>query len=462
MSSNPVITVNSICKDFHIYENPSDRLKQFIMPPMRKLLRFPEKNYFKNFSALKNISFEVYKGETVGIVGKNGAGKSTLLQIICRTLTPSQGQVSINGRVAALLELGAGFNPEYTGKENVYLNAAILGLSRSDVDARYEEIKNFADIGEFIDQPLKTYSSGMVVRLAFAVSINVDPDILIIDEALSVGDELFQRKCFSRLEEIKKNGATILFVSHSGATVVNLCDRAILIDGGEMLLGGEPKKIVELYQKLLYAQQSNRDEIRKNIKRNIDEINTESLVDLKDFAIDSQKKFRESLDPHLISSSTLEYISEGALISDPHIVCDGLGRVNNLVMGREYKYCYTVDFSKDCHNVFFGMLIKTVGGIELGGAKSSVNQYSAIPLIQGGSKLSIEFSFKCSLVPGVYFLNAGVNGVLSSNEIYLHRLIDAVTFRVLPEKDLLITGLIDFEIKDRIKYIDENSATEML
>lgn len=460
MSSDLAITVENICKDFHIYENPSDRLKQFFLPALQKVLHIKPKEYFTNYSALKNVSFNINKGETVGIVGKNGAGKSTLLQIICGTLNPSQGKVTINGRIAALLELGSGFNPEYTGKENVYLNAAILGLKKSDIDSKYKDITNFADIGEFIDQPLKTYSSGMVVRLAFAVSINVDPDILIIDEALSVGDELFQRKCFTKLEEIKKRGATILFVSHSGATVVNLCDRAILIDDGEMILNGKPKNVVGLYQKLLYAQPSTRQNIRENIKRSLNgevkESNQEDTLKKNgNLNIELLNSIQESFDPNLVPSNTIEYANEGAEISDPHISLDGFGRVNNLVIGQEYRYRYTVSFHEDCHDVLFGMLIKTVSGIELGGAKTAANQSSSIALIPNGTKLFVEYIFKCNLVPGVYFLNAGVSGAKSGSETYLHRLLDAVVFRVLPEKDLLVTGLVSFDIQHQI-YFDKN------
>jgi lipopolysaccharide transport system ATP-binding protein len=204
------------------------------------------KKYYREFWALKSVSFNVKRGSTVGIVGKNGSGKSTLLQLICGTLSQSNGEVETNGRIAALLELGSGFNPEFTGRENVYMNSAVLGLTKDEVDSRFQDIVDFADIGLFIEQPVKTYSSGMLVRLAFAVAINVDPEILIVDEALSVGDELFQRKCFARIEAIKNKGATILFVSHSGSTIVELCDSAILLDSGEVLASGAPKDIVAI------------------------------------------------------------------------------------------------------------------------------------------------------------------------------------------------------------------------
>ena len=235
-NTTPSICVNKISKHFQIYNSPKDRLAQMVLPKyLRSKLR-SDVNYFTEFCALKDISFNVYPGQTLGIVGHNGSGKSTLLQIICGTLQHTLGDVSINGRVAALLELGSGFNPEFTGKENVYLNAAILGLNEKEVTEVYDEIVEFAEIGDFINQPVKNYSSGMMLRLAFSVAISVTPDVLVIDEALAVGDERFQRKCFSRLEEIKRSGASILFVSHSASAILELCDQAIMLDHGEIQL----------------------------------------------------------------------------------------------------------------------------------------------------------------------------------------------------------------------------------
>src|SRR6185437_5576895 len=226
----------------------------------------PARAYFNEFWALRDVNFDVKRGETVGIVGRNGSGKSTLLQMICGTLTPTQGSVSIRGRVAALLELGAGFNPEFTGKENVRLSGLLYGLSDEELRERYQAILDFAEIGEFIDQPVKSYSSGMYVRLAFAVAINVSPEILVVDEALSVGDEGFQRKCFARIDAIRDSGATVLFVSHSASTIVDLCDRAILLDRGELLAQGTPRHVVSRYQKLLYAPADRAGQIREEIR----------------------------------------------------------------------------------------------------------------------------------------------------------------------------------------------------
>lgn len=216
MAEDFAIRVCNLSKSYQIYEKPSDRLKQFVLPRLQRTTGQERKQYYREFRALNDVSFDVRKGETVGIIGRNGSGKSTLLQIICGTLSPTGGTVETWGRIAALLELGSGFNPEFTGRENVYMNASVLGLSNQEIAACFDDIASFADIGEFIEQPIKTYSSGMAVRLAFAVAINVEPDILIVDEALSVGDELFQRKCFSRIEAIRARGRPSFCVSRSG------------------------------------------------------------------------------------------------------------------------------------------------------------------------------------------------------------------------------------------------------
>lgn len=246
MSSNS-ISIKNISKCFHIYENPINRLKQFFLPRVTKLIFQKHTSFYKEFWALKNISFQISRGETLGIIGKNGSGKSTLLQIICGTLAPTFGEVEICGRVAALLELGSGFNPEFTGRENIYMNASILGATKDEIDSRYDDIVSFADIGEFIDQPVKTYSSGMYVRLAFSVAINVDPDVLIIDEALAVGDIRFQSKCLRKINEIKKTGCTVIFVSHSSGHIEALCDKVIWLNDGEIKGIGAPAELMRAY-----------------------------------------------------------------------------------------------------------------------------------------------------------------------------------------------------------------------
>lgn len=242
----PAIRVRGISKCYQVYARPEDRLRQALMPRMQRLLRTPQRSYYRDFWALRDVSFDVRKGETLGVIGRNGSGKSTLLQLICGTLTPTSGSVEVNGRVAALLELGSGFNPEFTGQENIYMSGAVLGLTRREVDARYAAIVAFADIGDFVAQPVKTYSSGMFVRLAFAVIAHADADILVIDEALSVGDVFFGQKCMRFLRKFQETG-TVLFVSHDAAAVVNLCDSALLLDHGHLTMQGTAKEVSEAY-----------------------------------------------------------------------------------------------------------------------------------------------------------------------------------------------------------------------
>jgi lipopolysaccharide transport system ATP-binding protein len=272
LSDELAICVQDLSKCYQIYERPQDRLKQAILPKMgrtvSRILRIfgscitlPSRPYYREFWAVRDASFEVKKGETVGIIGRNGSGKSTLLQMIAGTLTPTSGNIKVQGRIAALLELGSGFNLEFTGRENVYLNGAILGLSREEIDRRFDAIADFADIGEFIDQPVKTYSSGMMVRLAFSVSVNVEPDILIVDEALAVGDAAFQFKCIDRLERLTRSGVTLLFVSHDLSTVKVFCNHAIYLDQGVIRAIGNADEVAELY--LLDLKNSQKQAVSK-------------------------------------------------------------------------------------------------------------------------------------------------------------------------------------------------------
>jgi lipopolysaccharide transport system ATP-binding protein len=448
-----VISLKSISKCYKQYAHPIDRLKELILP---------KKTRATEFWALKNIDLDICRGETLGIVGRNGSGKSTLLQVIAGTLTPTTGHREIKGRISALLELGSGFNPEFTGSQNVFFNGRLLGLEQHEIEARFDDIAEFADIGEFIDQPVKTYSSGMFVRLAFAVAINVDPDILIVDEALAVGDEAFQRKCFSRIRGFQEQGKTILFVSHTASSILDLCNWSILVEHGEILLAGSPKMIVSKYHKLLYCPteqvESLRDEIRDLSQSNL------SLVPSPDSSNYSSetlpvgkiaKKSQAFYDPNLKPTSTVYYISRGVEIVDPYISTIEGDKVNNLVRGEEYIYNYTVHFSETCHQVRCGMLIKTVSGFELGGAAShAIN--SLIDDIPANTTLKVEFKFNCLLHSGVYFLNNGVLGAIDGVETYLHRCIDAVMFRVQHEEDLLGTHIIDFQVEPNVSILKES------
>lgn len=451
MSSNDIaIRVEDVSMCFELYAAPRDQLKQFVLPRLQRMAGLKSNQYFREFWALKDISFEVKKGESVGIVGCNGSGKSTLLQIIAGTLSPTTGAVVTNGRVAAILELGSGFNPEFTGRDNVFMNATILGLSEAEVTDRFDEIAAFADIGTFMEQPVKTYSSGMVVRLAFALAINVAPEILIIDEALSVGDELFQRKCFSRIEAIRANGATILFVSHSSSAVVELCDRAILMDTGEKLAAGAPKQIVGRYQKLLYAPSDKCEEIRKQIRCADEHLVSahDSIENISTALTDSSEQ--ESFDPSLSPRSTIAYESSGAHIESPAVLTLAGELVNNLISGKRYLFTYTVRFSKDANYVSFGMLLKTVSGVELGGGRSAKSREHRLMGVKAGECYRVEFCFRCALNPGVYFLNAGVAGNVGDVDVYLHRILDSLCIRVIGHSNGFSNGIVDFDIVPEI------------
>ena len=250
------IRVQNLSKCYQIYDNPRDRLKQFVLPSLRRMMGKPPAHYFSEFWALKDVSFEVKKGETVGIIGRNGSGKSTLLQIITGTLSPTDGSVCTQGRIAALLELGSGFNPDFTGRENVYLNGTLLGFNRDQIDEKFDSIAAFADIGQHLNQPTKTYSSGMLLRLAFAVQVQIEPDILIVDEALAVGDALFQKRCFQRIEKLVSDGTTLLFVSHDQESVRTLTNRAILLSRGATVSWGLSSEVVLEYRRLLHNEES--------------------------------------------------------------------------------------------------------------------------------------------------------------------------------------------------------------
>jgi lipopolysaccharide transport system ATP-binding protein len=446
------IRVQNLSKCYHIYDKPRDRLMQ--------MLARGRKQYFREFWALKDVSFEVKKGETVGIIGRNGSGKSTLLQMICGTLNPTSGSIQANGRIAALLELGSGFNPEFTGRENVYMNGAILGLGKEEIDSRFDDIAAFADIGEFIEQPVKTYSSGMMVRLAFSVAINVEPEILIVDEALSVGDEIFQRKCFSRIEAIRAGGATILFVSHSGAQIVELCDRAVLMDAGEELAIGSPKTMVGKYQKLIYAPSDKRAAIRNEIlaaegnwlSGEQTQPDSGSAREPMETKRAHENDTAEFFDPNLRPVSTLEYESHGVFIESPKILTLSGENVNCLCRGKSYRYTYKVRFTCGASKVRFGMLIKTASGLELGGAVSASSVGQSIPYVTSGTTINIEYRFTCPLNPGTYFLNAGVTGEINGVETYLHRILDFCMFKVMPVSEDTATAIIDFGCAAEISF----------
>lgn len=422
MCSDTAIHIENLSKTYPLYRRPLDRLKQSFVR---------NRPLFREVQALKPLSLEIKRGETLGIIGRNGSGKSTLLQLICGILQPSSGTLHVNGRISALLELGAGFNPDFTGHENIFINGAILGLTPEELTEKYESIVAFAGIGDFIHQPVKTYSSGMYVRLAFAVAVASDPDILVVDEALAVGDEAFQRKCYGRIREMQQRGGTILFVSHSSSTIVEVCDRVLLLEQGEKLALGSPKQVLNLYHKLIYAPKEKAQEV---IESAIAETLTEN-----------------HFDADMKPESQVIYESHGALIQNPRIETMDGNPVNLLTRGGEYVYRFEVAFEKPAQKVRCGMMIKTMTGVELGG--SSISSFeNAIAEISAGQTLRVAFQFHANLLPGTYFLNCGCSGFAEDRITFLHRITDAVMFKVLPESDLPLTGMVDFSITPKVSY----------
>jgi len=448
MIDDIAISVKEVTKTYKLYDSHADRVKEAFHPLWKK--------YHRPFNALTDVSFDVNKGETLGIIGRNGSGKSTLLQIICGILQPTSGSVEVNGRISALLELGAGFNPEFTGRQNVYINGSILGLIHEEIENRFDEIATFADIGGFIDQPVKSYSSGMVVRLAFAVAISIEPDILIVDEALAVGDEAFQRKCFARIKQIQERGGTILFVSHGAGTIIELCNKALLIDQGELLIGGSPKQMVSHYHKMIFAPPERIEEMKKewqgdpnrlNLvwdeneeeKENESEKSSGNGVEKKEKEKPPQESFYV---PDMVPKSTVYYEKRGAVIDNPHITTLEGRQVNMLVNGEEYIYTYSVFFERTAFQVRFGMMIKTISGIELcGGISSPFGK--GIDFIEAGTTYIVKFNIRCNLNPGVYFLNAGVVEGGDCGEIFLARNVDVAMCRVQEKTDSISNLIVD-------------------
>ncbi len=404
------------------------------------------------FGRLKNIHLDVPRGQTWGIVGRNGSGKSTLLQILAGTLQPTSGVCEVQGRVGALLELGSGFHPEFTGMENILFQGRLQGCSREFIEARMGAILDFAAIGDFLGQPVKTYSSGMLLRLAFAVTIALEPEILIVDEALAVGDEAFQRKCFARIRDLRESGCTVLFVSHSGQQILELCDQAILLEGGEKLLQGKPKEVVAWYHKMLFAPPSEAARIRTEIlnptARRLEpaEEGAGGGVGGGGGAEELIPEIDDDFDPNLVPQSTMRYASNGAEILSPRITRLDGSRANVLLRGNIYCCRYTVRFDRPSANVRFGVMLKTTSGLDLGGAVSHTSD-EPLPQVGAGELYEVVFRFQCLLQAGVYFANAGVislAGESDAGEIFLHRLVDALMFRVKPDAHSRVTGMVDF------------------
>lgn len=390
------IVVSNVSKAYKRYPNKWARMLEWITG----------RHQHKKAWVLRDINFTIEPGEAVGIVGINGAGKSTLLKIITGTTQPTTGSVRVDGRVAALLELGMGFHADFTGRQNAYMTGQLLGYSVHEIDVLMPRIEAFADIGDYIDQPLRMYSSGMQVRLAFAVSTATRPDVLIVDEALSVGDAAFQRKCFRRIQEYKEAGTTLLFVSHDTETVKKICDRAIFVNGGIISKIGKARSVCDAYERLLFGVAVNTNE--------------------------SKNEIVPIYDATLVSKSVeVQYGSRGAEITNVSIL-DAEGAVTNIIPeGHPISVNYDVGFNESADCVNFGMMVKSVDGVCVYATNANANIQNSKKSFQSGESARVRFSLQGNLVPGTYYLNVGVTKEGLEKEEMLHRRVDVLIFRVV-------------------------------
>ena len=425
--SDTAISVRNLSKVYKLYDRKRDRLLESLGLARGKTLS-------REHYALRDVSFEVKRGETVGIIGTNGSGKSTILKIITGVLHPTGGTVEVNGRISALLELGAGFNMEYTGIENIYLNGTMIGFSKEEIDSRLEAILDFADIGDFVYQPVKTYSSGMFVRLAFAVAINIDPEILIVDEALSVGDVFFQAKCYRKFEEFKEMGRTILFVSHDLSSISRYCDRVILLNQGHMVTSGRPRQIVDLYKKLLAGA-----------------LNEETLQ-AKDFLPEEtgahdggdalwHRGFPVNPEPN-------EYGDGAAQIIDFNILDENGNSTNAIEKGSTCKVLMKVLFHRDVENPIYALTFLNLKGTEITGTNSMFERVDVPPRKAGETEM-ISFTQHMDMQGGEYLISLGCTGYDGTEFTVHHRLYEACSVSVISSKN-------------PVGFYDTNSVVELL
>ncbi len=423
------IQVKGLEKAYKLYDKPSDRLKE--------ALGFGRKKRYKEHYALKGVDMTIYQGETVGIIGTNGSGKSTILKIITGVLNQTGGSVHVNGRISALLELGAGFNMEYNGIENIYLNGTMIGFSKKEIDAKMDDILNFADIGDYVYQPVKTYSSGMFVRLAFAVAINIEPEILIVDEALSVGDVFFQAKCYHKFEEFKEMGKTIVFVSHDLSSISKYCDRVVLLNQGVKLGEGSPKEMIDAYKQVLVGQY-------------VPAADDQSLLSDKEItaaAAAAAGTVKGEVNPEL-----LEYGTKDAMITG-YKITDDMGRETSaLLKGKECTITMQVHFEHDIEAPIFAFTIKNIKGVEITGTNTMVEKAFLSP-VRAGSDMEITFTQKIDLQGGEYLLSFGVTGFEKEEFQVYHRLYDVMNMTVISDKDTV--GYYDMNSRVVVKELSQ-------
>ena len=419
------ISVENVSKVYKLFTKPADRVIDALhLAPWKKV---PEHH------ALNDVSFEVKQGEMVGIIGTNGSGKSTILKIITGVLHPTKGDVIVNGRISALLELGAGFNREYTGIENIYLNGTMIGFSKEEIDAKLKDILEFADIGDFVYQPVKTYSSGMFVRLAFAVAINIEPEILIVDEALAVGDVFFQAKCYRKFDEFKKKGKTILFVSHDLSSIVKYCDRVVLLNKGTKLGEGKAKEMIDVYKQVLVGQYDENDTKEA----------TETTANIDGGA----------------NEELLEYGSRKAEITECYITDNKGKRTNALIKGEPFTIHMKASFAERVQAPIFAFTIKNARGTEITGTNTMFEK-AFMEAVDKGATKEVTFTQRMDLQGGDYLLSLGLTGYEGSDFTVYHRLYDAVSISVISDKDTV--GFYDMNSKVEVKDAGKNGENDKI
>jgi ABC-type polysaccharide/polyol phosphate transport system ATPase subunit len=409
------IVLGGVAKYYKLYATPRDRFKEALNPY--------GKTYHRKYYALKDISLEIKKGEVLGVMGKNGCGKSTLLKLISRVLKPSKGTIDVIGSVSALLELGSGFNPEFTGVQNIFFYGTILGFSRREMEDKLDSILAFAGIGDFVYQPLKTYSSGMKARLGFAVAVSVDPDILIVDEVLAVGDALFQKKCYNKINQLFNDGKTVIFVSHNTQSVIQFCHRAILLNNGEIEADGEPKKIVSSYEKLLFSNELSHESVKN--KKPISE----------DLGYIEQENHKcEDFDDNLYTEP-YQTNKQLASIFDYSILDKNGKSVNVLDRSEIYTISFKVKYLTGLDKVAPGVQIKNLEGYLISGVNLSDYQNQIIEHVTKGQVIHVRCEFKCNLSYGNYTVDLSSMALETEIDIKMH---DSILFKVRP--DVMVNG----------------------
>lgn len=422
MSEN-AISVKNISKVYKLYRGRADRIKD--------ALHLSRKKTYQEYYALNNVSFDVKKGETVGLIGTNGAGKSTLLKLITGVLTPSDGMIEVNGKVSALLELGAGFNYEYTGIDNIYFNGTLMGYTKEQMDEKVEQIVEFAGIGDYINQPVKSYSSGMFARLAFAMAINVEPDILIVDEALSVGDIYFQSKCFKKMDEIKRNGTTVLLVTHDMSSVVKYCDKVVVLKSGQVVKEGNPKEMVDIYKKILVNQYDEKKEASKE----------------KDALKIEKGSWMSQIS---LNHENVLYGSGKARIVDFGFF-DEKNQITSMILKKaSFKICMKVTFNENVEYPIFAYTVKNARGAEVTGTNSMFERME-VPLAKKGETYEITFTQRALLQGGDYLISFGCTGYENGEFTVYDRMYDVANLTIVSEQDTV--GSFDMDSKVEINII---------